>query len=133
MWDKIPEEMQLYLSRNGKHFNKKLCEFAVGKMRKKDESGKLVRITPVTRNDTETMLADAGFDISDYNAPYDAVYVANMASADFLGSSLEDAEHVARYINDVLGDADAYEGQLLNRWLSDMAGQGVWIDWEKMV
>ncbi len=133
MWDKIPEEMQLYLSRNGKHFNKRLCEFAVGRMRKKDKNGNPVRLTPVTRDETEAMLAEAGYDISDYDAPFDAVYVANMANADYMGSSLEDRAHVAKYVNDTLADPDAYEGQTFNRWLADMAGRGVWIDWEKMV
>lgn len=133
MWDKIPEEMQLYLSRNGKHFNKRLCEFAVGLMKGKSTGNMSNGFEPMTREKTESMLSDAGLDISNYNAPYDAVYLANMAASDFLGSSLPDAAHVAMYIDDVLTDPDGYEGMVFNRWLADVAGMGVWVDWEKMV
>lgn len=131
IWDKIPEEMQLYLSRNGKHFNKRLCEFAVMHMRGKEEEKEDIK--PYTREQTEKMLLDAGFNITDYDAPYDAVYLANMAKYDYMGSSLEDAEHVARYINDTLTDADGYEGMVFNRWIADVSGKGVWVDWERMV
>lgn len=126
-WDKIPEEQQLYLSRNGKHFNKKLCEYAVGMMRGKDSTD------PYTRKDVEDILKNAGMDIGDFDAPYDAVYVANMAKYDFLGSSIEDAKHLAKYVDDVLNDVDGYDGLVMNRWLADMAGKGKWIDWEKMI
>lgn len=133
MWDKIPEEQQLYLSRNGRHFNKKLCEFAVSLMRKEGPSGNKVRVIPLEREEVEKMLAENGISMSDFDAPYDAVYVANMAKNDFLGSSLEDEQHVAKYVKDVLDDADGYDGLVLNRWLADMAGKGKWIDWERMV
>lgn len=133
LWDKIPEEQQLYLSRNGRHFNKKLCEFAVSLMRKEGPSGNKVRVIPLEREEVEKMLAENGISMSDFDAPYDAVYVANMAKNDFLGSSLEDEQHVAKYVKDVLDDADGYDGLVLNRWLADMAGKGKWIDWERMV
>lgn len=129
MWDKIPEEQKLYLSRNGRHFNKKLCEWAVGLMRK--DGG--VKATPYSREEVEAMLEEAGMKIDELGAPYDAVYVANMVKNDFLGSSIEDKEHVARYIRDVLTDGDGYDGMVMNRWLADMAGKGKWIDWERMV
>ena len=137
MWDKIPEEMQLYLSRNGKHFNTRLCEFAVGLMRgkenEKEKEKENDKDNPITREQTESMLSAAGLDISDYAAPYDAVFVANMAKSDFLGSSLPDMAHVVKYVDDLLTDPDGYEGMVFNRWLADVAGKGVWVDWEKML
>lgn len=133
MWDKIPEEMQLYLSRNGKHFNKRLCEFAVGLMKGKGPDGSPNGFEPVTRDKTEAMLTEAGLDIGNYKAPYDAVYLANMAMSDFIGSSIPDKMHVAMYIDDVLTDPDGYDGMVFNRWLADVAGAGIWVDWEKMV
>ena len=133
MWDKIPEEMQLYLSRHGRHFNKRLCEFAARKMRKIDSAGTRTKITPYTREEVEAMLGGIGKTLEDYDAPYDAIYVANMAKSDFLGSSLPDTAHVAQYVDDVMSDPDAYDGMVLNRWLADMAGKGTWIDWERMV
>ena len=133
MWDKIPEEMQLYLSRNGKHFNKRLCEFAVGRMRGRGPDNVPNGFEPMTREQTEAILESAGLDISNYKAPYDAVYLANMAASDFIGSSLPDMMHVAKYIDDVLTDPDGYDGMVFNRWLADVAGTGIWVDWEMMV
>lgn len=129
MWDKIPEEQQLYLSRNGRHFNKRLAEWAVSKMRK--HGGE--KVQPYTREDVEAMLATIGKSLDNYDAPYDAIYLANMAKADFLGSSLATNEQVAKWVDDVMSDPDAYDGMVLNRWLADMAGKGAWIDWERMV
>lgn len=128
IWDKIPEEMQVYLSRNGKHFNKRLCEWAVGKMRK---GGK--RLEPITKEQLGAIFKEAGKNLEDYDAVYDAVYLANMAKADFLGGCLSTNEQLAKYVDDVLVDDDGYEGMVLNRWLADMAGKGVWIDWERMI
>ena len=129
IWDKIPEEQQLYYSRNGRHFNKRLCEYAVSQMR--DSKGG--RVTAYTKDEISTILATINKTLNDYDAPYDALYVANMAKSDFVGSSLEDNIHIARYINDVMNDADGYDGMILNRWLADMASKGKWIDWERMV
>ena len=129
MWDKIPEEQQLYLSRHGRHFNKRLCDWAVKKMRRKGGE----KIQPYTREDVEAMLIAIGKSIEKYDAPYDAVYLSNMAKADFFGSSLTTNEQVAMWVDDVMTDPDSYDGMVLNRWLSDMAGKGVWIDWEHMV
>lgn len=129
IWDRLPEAQRVYLSRNGRHFNKKLCDFAVGKMEGEDGE----KLTPYTREDVESMLTEIGIKTEDIPAPYDAVYVANMAKSDFLGSSIEDKEHLAKYVVDVLFDEDGYDGMVLNRWLSDMAGKGIWIDWERMI
>ncbi|MBP5219324.1 MAG: hypothetical protein J6034_01295 [Bacteroidaceae bacterium] len=132
IWDKLPDEQKAYLSKNGKHFNKKLCEFAVSKMRMKEGTdGKT--LPPYTREDVEAMLLSIGVKQEKIQAPYDAVYVANMAKSDFYGSSLEDKEHIAKYVADVLFDMDGYDGMVMNRWLADMACKGIWIDWEMMI
>ena len=67
------------------------------------------------------------------NEQYDALYLANMVKSDFWGSAIEDEEHMVRYIEDVLCDADGYEGLVFNRFLADCAGKGVVIFWESMI
>ena len=129
IWDKLPDEQVAYLSKNGKHFNKKLCEFAVSKMTGRDGA----KQAPYGREDVEAMLLAIGIKPEKLDAPYDAVYVANMVKNDFFGNSIEDKEHVAKYIADVMFDTDGYDGMVLNRWLADMACKGVWIDWERMI
>ena len=59
--------------------------------------------------------------------------MANMAKADFMGSSIEDEEHLAKFIGDVLDDVDGYDGMPFNRWYADMSRMGIVIDWEEMV
>lgn len=127
-FDKKPEGMINYLRYNGPHFNEKLCDFAVSKMTKKF-NGKEVPITPFTKKEVDTMLGNYGITLENNNLR-DYVYVANMCKADFLGSSIEDNLHVARYIKDVIDDDDAYDGIVFNRWLADMARKGEPIDWD---
>ena len=129
----IPEDMEQYLSYYGCHFNKLLCEFAVSKMKRDDkQTGMLKKITPVTMEELKALLEKYKIDI-DSKEQYDALYLANMVKADFLGSSIEDEEHMAKYIEDVLCDPDGYEVLVFNRFLADFAGKGVVIFWEQMI
>ena len=45
--ENFPAGFREYLENYGWHFSKKMCEFAVGKMKKKDASGKETPITPI--------------------------------------------------------------------------------------
>jgi hypothetical protein len=130
-FDKKPEGMINYLQYNGPHFNEKLCAFAVSKMTK-TINGKEVPITPFTKKEVDMMLNNYGIRLEN-NALRDYVYVANMCKADFLGSSIEDNLHVARYIKDVIDDDDAYDGIVFNRWYADMCRKGIVVDWEEMI
>ena len=127
-FDKKPEGMINYLQYNGPHFNNKLLEFAVSKMTK-NINGKQIPITPYSKQEVDSMLNTYGIRLEN-NALRDYLYVANMCKADFLGSSIEDNLHVARYIKDVIDDDDAYDGIVFNRWLADMARKGEPIDWD---
>lgn len=129
----VPEDMQQYLSYYGTHFNKLLCEFAVSKMKREDkQTGVIKRITPFTMEELKAMLEKYSVNI-DTNEQYDALYLANMVKADYWGSSIEDEEHMARYIEDVICDPDGYEGLVFNRFLADCGGKGVAIFWENMI
>ena len=53
----IPEDMEQYMSYYGMHFNKLLCEFAVGKMKREDKAtGVLKKITPMTVDELKALL-----------------------------------------------------------------------------
>ena len=130
-YDIKPEAMINYLRYNGPHFNRSLCEFAVKKMSKKVGST-LVRITPFSKEEVEKVLRDNGV-VLENNQLYDFVYVANMCKADFLGSSISDNAHMAKYIKDVIDDDDAYDGIVFNRWYADMCKKGVAIPWDEVV
>jgi hypothetical protein len=130
-YDIKPEGMVNYLRYNGPHFNKKLLDFATSKMYKKIGNVK-TKVQPYTKEQVEQILNANGIQL-DNNQLYDHVYVACMCKADFLGSSVPDEVHLAKYVKDVIDDDDAYDGIVFNRWYADMCRMGCVIDWEEMI
>ena len=126
-YDTRPTAMTSYLRHYGWHFNRKILEFAVSKMTKND-----VPIQMLTREKIDSLLKAYNIVLKN-NQLYDYVYVANMCKEDFMGSSITDEEHLAKYIKDVIDDEDAYDGIVFNRWYADMCKKGVPIDWEDML
>lgn len=133
IYDEMPEDMVNYLRYNGRHFNKKLCEFAVSKMKSKNSStGELEKLKAISKEAIDNLLKTYKIEIEN-NQLYDYIFVANMCKADFLGSSIPDEQHLAKYIKDVIDDADAYDGIVFNRWYADMCRQGIAIDWSEVL
>ena len=117
-----------YISLYGRHFTKALCEFAVSLM--ENEKG---RVDPFTKQQIEDKLTSQNIQLQ-YDKLYDSVYVANMCKADFLGESVpNDDYHLCLYIKNVIDDPDGYDGQVFNRWLSDIKGMGIPVDWSQFV
>lgn len=129
-FDVLPPSMINYLRHYGRHFNRKLCEFASKKMQidKDDEK----EFKPISKEKVDTILSNYDVKLKN-NQLYDYVYVANMCKADFYGSSIEDDKHFALYIKDVIDDVDGYDGLVFNRWYADMCRKGIAIDWEEML
>lgn len=112
----------------GPHFTKELCNFAVSMM--EDENGP---ITPFTKQEIENKLELHNIKLK-YNKLYDFVYVANMCKADFLGNAVpNDDQHLCEYIKSVIDDPDGYDGQVFNRWISDVEGMHIPVDWSEFV
>lgn len=127
IYDKRPEAMVNYLSYYGWHFNKKMCEFAISKMKK---DGK--KLSPIYKEKVEELLK--AYDIElDNDVLYDAVYVANMAKADFYGSSISDEKHLVLFIKNYIDDEDGYDGIVFSRYYIDTVKKGIPIDWEDML
>ena len=62
--DFIPREMKAYLRNYGYSFSKKACEFAVGKMRKKNPtSGKKEKIEAWSKDDVDTLMKKYGVEL----------------------------------------------------------------------
>ena len=129
----MPEDMERYLSYYGLHFNKKLYEFAVSMMKKVDKiAGRTEKVSPVKMENLQVMLSRYGVEVEPTDV-YDALYLATMVKADFWGSSIEDEEHMARYIKDVICDPDGYEGIVLCRFIADCNAKGIGIFWDMML
>ena len=109
-YDERPKSMKRYLKYYGEHFNKKLCDFAVSKMK----HGK----TSIPKEKVDEILSRYSIDLK-HNELYDYVYVYNMGNNDFLGSSIIDERHLALYVKDVIDDEDGYDGIVFNRWYAD--------------
>lgn len=130
-YDEIPEAMKVYINNYGCHFNKRLCNEAVSRMYKKVD-GKKEYIKPYSKEQVEELLERNGIEL-ERGKLYDAVYVANMCAADFLGKSVPDEAHLAQYVKDVIDDADAEEGYVFNRFYADCMFMDNPIDWEDML
>lgn len=130
-YDDIPEGMELYINNYGCHFNRKLCNEAVSRMYT-IKNGKKEYITPYTKEQVDSLLASYNIRLQN-NKLYDAVYVANMCKADFLGKSVPSEEHLVKYVKDVIDDADAEEGYVFNRFYADCVFMNNPIEWDEMV
>lgn len=128
----MPTGMEDYLAQNGWHFNKKMCTWAVSKMKRIDSHGKFVDISPYTKESLEETLKRNNVTLNN-DWGYDSVYVANMCIADFLGSSILDESRLALYVKDVIDDPDGYEGMVFTRFYADCIGAGRPIIWEDML
>jgi hypothetical protein len=49
------------------------------------------------------------------------------------GGCLEDEQHLAKYIKNVIDDPDAMEGVTFARWLATMAVNGIEIEWSDIL
>lgn len=130
-YDWIPDGMKEYINNYGCHFNRKLCKLASSRMYKVVDNHKEY-IKPYTKQEVDNILNMYGIKLK-RNKLYDAVYVANMGKADFLESSIPTEEHLAKYIKDVIDDADTDEGYIFNRFYADCMFMNNPIDWEDVI
>lgn len=130
--DTFPSGMEEYLAQNGWHFNKKLCEWAVGKMKRKNQLNKIEKLTPFTKENLDTMLKTNNVNIEN-DIGYDALYVLNMAKADYHGSSITEDAKMIKFVKDYLDDPDGYDGIALTRFYADCIGKGEMIPWEDVL
>lgn len=126
IYDEMPRPMRNYLQYNGWHFNKKAYEYAVSMMR--DRQG--AKMNPMRKDEVDSILNSHAVDVKRKDN-YDYAYVAMMCKADFYGSSIEDDNHMARYIKDTCDDPDAADGTTMRRWYATMTANGISVPWEE--
>ena len=127
-YDTLPEGMDIYLRSYGWHFSKKMCEWAVSKMR--DRNGKKVQFR--SKEQVESALSNYGVKIEN-DEGYDKVFVFHMGMSDFYGSSMPEESYVAKYVKDLLDDEDGYRGIAFTRFFADCSAKGIPIIWEDML
>lgn len=128
----MPVELEAYLHHNGMHFNRKLCDWAVGHMRKTDANGKRKRIDAWEKDRVDKLLESNNVEL-ERNAGYDAVYVCNMCVADHYKGSVTDEAHLALFVKEMVDDADQQDGFIFNRFVADCDCKGVPIPWDEVL
>lgn len=128
----FPSGMEEYLSQYGWHFSKKMCEWAVSRMYKRNSLDKKIPIQSWNKDSVDKLLNKYGVTIEN-KIGYDYVFAANMCIADYYGSSIIDEQHVALFIKDYIDDPDGYEELPFTRFYADCIGSGVPINWEDML
>lgn len=128
MKEKMPSGMEEYLGLYSWHFSKKLCEWAVSRMKRKD--GQKVPI--LRKEDLDTLFRRYGVDPTEFHG-YDGVYAYHMAQADYMGSSIKDEQHLVLFVKDYLTDPDGYDEVAMTRFYADCIGLGEMPDWEECI
>lgn len=133
LYDDLPRDMRRYLRHYGWNFNKRACEYASSELRLKNPAtNKIERLSPWTKEQVDEMLKREGVTI-EHNKGYNYVYIANVAKAKFLRSSLSDEKHLALHIKDEIDDMNMPGGNTFRRWYSDQVRKGEVIDWESFM
>ena len=127
-YETMPEDLAIYMSHNGPHFNKYACKFAVSQMYKDENE----EFKPYTKEQVKNILQAYNIKVK-IDILYDTVYVANMCKADYLDDSVPTEEHLAKYIKNTLDDPDGCEGLTFNRWIADMKWLGIPIPWDEFI
>lgn len=99
--DKMPSGMEEYLSQNGWHFNKKLCEWAISNMWKLNSDGKKEHISITPKEEIKQQFKNYGITV-DNCVGYDVMFVYHMGKSDYLGSSIIDERCLLLYVKIIL-------------------------------
>lgn len=125
----ISESEAQYMDANQGHFSKALAQWAISRMRVRDASGKLVRITSVPLDEVEITIDNHGVSIKEESI-YDAWYLYNMCLADYR-KTMPEKKDIVNYINETINDPDCKPEAVLACWRAKMDVMGVPIHWER--
>lgn len=118
-----------YLEKNGYHFTHELAEYASALLKNANGQEHTWKVLQVMKVAAEVA--------TDYNAEHctegDITYLANMYYADFYPDIFKDSELCIKAAVKMSHDPDGYEGMVFCRWVSDVIGNEVKIDWEQFV
>lgn len=127
----IPENEALYMDATKGHFSKSLAEWAISKMRTKNNKGELVKLSAMSLEDVEDTLKRYNVQIEDASI-YDAWYLYNMCLADYR-KALPQEEHIVKYIYETINDPDGDPTAVLACFRAKMDVKGTPIYWERFL
>lgn len=81
------------------------------------------KVTPYTKEQLDAMIKTNNVNIEN-DVGYDALFVLNMAKADYHGSSITEDIKMIKFVKDYLDDPDGYDGIAMTRFYADCIGKG---------
>lgn len=125
----IPRGMDAYLSEHGHHFSKSMLEWAVSMM--EDRDGK--KQTPLEKKRFDEIMKMYNITLKRNEGYYDGPYVFSMAKSDYLGSSIIDEQHLARFVADYIDDVDGNPTRPFDEFYANCLAKGIDIPWEDLI
>jgi hypothetical protein len=92
-------------------------------MKRKSSLNKMEKVTPYTKEQLDAMIKTNNINIEN-DVGYDALFVLNMAKADYHGSSITEDVKMIKFVKDYLDDPDGYDGIAMTRFYADCIGKG---------
>ena len=124
-------DMERYLHSYGRHFSRKMYEFAVSMMYRL-RNGMQEKMHVNTKEAFDERMKRNNV-VLENDVLYDGMYVMSMAESDFLGSSIVDERHLCLFVKDYIDDPDQADGFVFNRFLASIRLLGEPIDWDGML
>lgn len=128
----ISEDRAIYEDAWHGQFSKKLADWAISKMKKKDfDSEELKPVTKKSVSDVEEILKKYGAVLPE-KAKYTAWYLYHMACADYR-NALPNDEVRAYFVYETICDPDGCPANVLDCFVTKMCNAGEPIDWSEML
>ena len=128
-YDIMPAGMEAYLSNHGRHFSKPMLEWAVSLM--KDRKGNTPNVTE--KKVFDDLMKAYGQQLKRTEGFYDGPYVWAMATSDYLGSSISDEQHLAKYVSDYIDDVDGNATRAFDEFYINCIAKGIDIPWKDLI
>ena len=127
-FEMMPRGMREYLSNHGRHFSKPMYEWAVSMMEDRNKgkikSAEKDMVIEKLKTNNITVERDKGYDIP---------YVWAMATADYMGSSIADEIHLAKFVKDYIDDIDGAPTRAFDEFYAKTMALGIPIVWEDVI
>lgn len=121
--------MEEYLAEHGHHFSKLMLEWAVSMM--KDRNGN--RQTAIDKKRFDELMKAYSVTLKRTEGYYDGPYVWCMAKSDYLGSSVIDEQHLARYVADYIDDIDGNPCRAFDEFYANCLAKGIDVPWLDLI
>ena len=124
----IPRGMREYLSYYGKHFSKPLYEMAVGMMETRDGG----KVKVMEKEAVMEKLKANNVSVKN-DKGYDLPYIWAMATADYMGPSITDEPHLAKFVKDYADDPDGSKTRAFDEFYAKTLALDIPIVWEDLM